>query len=87
MRKTSPQDLRFQIGVLFVGTALLVLGYVIAHVLSRSAAFARLLTRVSGSDVSENAQVAASFGVGLGITALLMVIVYFMVPRKRARQR
>ncbi len=33
MRKPSPQELRFQFAVLFVGTALSVLGYIIAYML------------------------------------------------------
>jgi len=86
MRKATPKEIRFQLAILSVCTALLILGYVIAHVLSRSASFARLLSRMIGSDVSENGQLASSFGVGLGITALLMLIVYLIVPRKSGRE-
>ena len=83
MRKASPQQLRFQIVAVVVGATLVIIGFVIAYLLSESMTFSRLLSWLAGSEVSENAQLAASLGVGLAITALLMLTTYLVVPRRR----
>lgn len=68
MRQRGPREVRRQVGIVFIGTGFLLLGFTVAFALYRSSHFARML----GTGVQSERRLAISLATGLVLAALLM---------------